>query len=204
MHLAVVPAGVTRALVDRLADCGHVHVLQHGLAHLNHAAKGSGASEFGADRALATQLDDLGRGWQLLVAAGLARLLPVVVPPWNRMADATLPALPALGYRAISAFEGPTRHHDIPGLLQLHALVDPIRWKEGRSFRGEATMLALILDHLAARREGRAPGEEPTGILTHHLQTGPEVWAFLDRLMARLAAHGSARWVPLSALIAET
>lgn len=201
VHLAVVPAGITSGLVARVAEAPLVQVVQHGLAHRNHEPKGAGASEFGAHRDLALQIDDLRRGWRLLADAGFRHLLPVFVPPWNRICDPTLRQLPGLGYRALSAFEGPTTRIDLPDLLQLHAMVDPIRWKKGHDFRGAEVMLDMIVAELADRRAGRSDPAAPTGLLTHHLQTGPAVWTFVNDLMTRLADHGNARWISLSQLI---
>jgi hypothetical protein len=201
VHLAIVPAGVTPALVHRLKNHPHVCAMQHGLAHINHEPPGCGASEFGASRDPGLLIGDLRKGRELLVASRTPNLLPVFVPPWNRVANGALARLPALGFRAISAFAGPTTRAEIPGLLQLHALVDPIRWKKGNSFRGAGTMLEMIVAQLKDRRQGRSDPGEPTGLLTHHLQTRPQVWAFVDELMTCLAQHDSARWISLASLI---
>jgi hypothetical protein len=137
-----------------------------------------------------------------LVRAQLPNLLPGVAPPWNRMSDATLAELPGLGYRFISAFEGPTSNLPIDGLLRVNAHVDPIRWRHGKMFRGTETTLELITNHLALRREGSVDFAEPTGILTHHLETGADIWNFMDQLFDRLSFQGIAKWISLASLLA--
>jgi hypothetical protein len=200
LHLAVIPVGATPALADRLRATDHVTVLQHGCAHINHQPKGQGASEFGNDRPLDLQRRDLVDGWQRLGALDLPRLLPVLAAPWNRVSDATLPLLAKLGYRGVSTNLSRKTWLPVAGLGQVNVHADPIRWKKGVDFRGEGATLACIVEHLIDRRTGRADKDEPTGITTHHLQTMPEAWAFLDALCERLAFQGVA-WPCLSDLL---
>jgi len=204
VHLAVVPDKITASFGERLIGCSDVHLLQHGFTHINHEHAGFGASEFGDSRDVETQIRDLRQGWQQLVSAKLPNLLPGVVPPWNRMSDATLARLPALGYRLISAYEGYTSSIPIGGLIRVNAHVDPIRWKHERRFRGTEAMLDLFTSHLVARREGRISFAEPTGFLTHHLETGSDIWDFTDQLFDRLAHQGVAQWIRLSSLLEQT
>lgn len=182
VHLSVIPGGLRAALPARLRDAGHAYVLQHGLRHINHAPKGSPASEVGDTRDLALQRDDLARGWEILENADLPNLLHGFVPPWNRIGDATRRSLPAWGYTFLSAYEGRGDDADIAGLTQIDVHLDPVRWKYDRVFRGEDKMLAMLIAHLKDRR-AHAPAK-PLGYITHHLQTGDDIWAFTDRLFA--------------------
>src|SRR3546814_16352288 len=54
------------------------------------------------------------------------RWLPVLVPPWNRIADAVAERLAELGSRGLSAFGGAGR--TFPGILRLGCRVDPVDW----------------------------------------------------------------------------
>ena len=56
------------------------------------------------------------------------RLLPVLVPPWNRLAPDLPGILPGIGYRGLSA-AAPVA--PVPGLVQAHAAVDPVAWRSG-------------------------------------------------------------------------
>jgi hypothetical protein len=64
----------------------------------------------------------------------------------------------------------------------------------------EAALEALV-GHLAARRSGRVDANEPSGILTHHLETDEATWAFMEELLARTAGRPGARWIGLEALL---
>ncbi|WP_331312183.1 hypothetical protein [Methylobacterium oryzae] len=108
-----------------------------------------------------------------------AALLPVFVPPWNRLAPDLAAALPGLGYRGLSAVPGPP----IPGLHRLDATLDPIDWRGTRSLREPRTLL-----HDLAADITRAP-ERPLGLLTHHRVHDGAVWSFVGALLADLLRH---------------
>lgn len=182
-HISVIPEGLEPDLAPRLRDTDHAYVLQHGLRHINHEPKGQPASEVGNIRDLTLQKDDLQQGWDILQDAEMPRLLAAFVPPWNRIGDATRRLLPEWGYSFLSAYEGRGDATPIEGLMHIDAHLDPIRWKYDRVFRGEAKMLAMLLEHLKDRRMN-AP-TKPIGYVTHHLQTGNDIWEFSDQLFAR-------------------
>jgi hypothetical protein len=56
-------------------------------------------------------------------------------------------------------------------------------------------VLGRLVEHLAARRDGRVDADEPTGLLTHHLIADAETEAFLQRLLAVTRGHRAARWL---------
>ena len=98
--LAVVPATATQALADRLAGEPGVDLLQHGYAHVNHATRGDNKKiELGSERPAMLVLGELGTGRLALERLFGARPLPVLVPPWNRIVPALVPALPEIGFR---------------------------------------------------------------------------------------------------------
>lgn len=189
--LAVIPEPTGADLARRLATAPFARVLQHGWAHRNHRPAGERSAEYAADRPLATMTDELARGRAKLAELFGARCLPVLVPPWNRIDDAVIAALPALGLRFLSVF-GP-RAPGAAAIVNTH--VDPIAWRAGRGFVGEAKALGELVRHLAARRTGSADAAEPTGLLTHHLGHDDALWRFLDRLLACTAVHPAARWL---------
>ena len=95
LALAVVPAGATPALAARLAQAPRVDLLQHGYAHTNHAPPGDKKAELGAHRPAMFVLGELGTGRLALERLFGRRVLPVLVPPWNRIAPALVPAMHA-------------------------------------------------------------------------------------------------------------
>jgi hypothetical protein len=196
LGLAVIPERATGALGARLADDGTTAVLQHGYAHQNHAAYGEKKIELGPHRPAMMVLGELGTGWLAMERLFGARALPVMVPPWNRIASALVPTLPEIGLGGLSTFGPRQRVEPVRGLRQVNTHVDPIDWHGGRGFVGEQAAITSLTRSLAIRRlagDDSVVGEEPTGLLTHHLVQDEAVWAFIDRLFARLRAHSGVR-----------
>lgn len=182
--LAAIPAGIEPALGRRLAEARDVSVAVHGLAHRNHAPHGAKPAEFGAHRPVADLAAEAAAGLRIArERLPGAALLPVFVPPWNRLAPALTAALPDLGYRGLSAVPGAAS----PGLRRLDATLDPIDWRGSRSLRDPETLL-----HDLAADVAREPSR-PVGLLTHHLAHDPAIWAFVEALLARLLKHPAVR-----------
>src|SRR5262249_1627083 len=152
-------------LARRLATAPFARVLQHGWRHKNHRPPGERSAEYAADRPLDVMTAELAGGREKLQDLFGARFLPVMVPPWNRIDTAVVAALPGLGWRALSVFGARTKS----AIATVNTHADPIAWKAGRGFVGDAKALSDVVDHLQARRAGRVDADEPTGLLTHHL-----------------------------------
>ncbi|MEL6619640.1 MAG: polysaccharide deacetylase family protein [Pseudomonadota bacterium] len=195
VHLAVIPDGLDPALVASLHGAPLAWVLQHGRSHRNYEPSGCHASEIGTHRELSRQVQDLRAGWCALQAARVPRLLPGLVPPWNRIAPETVAQLPRLGFRLLSTCFPRAVAYPVTGLLQVNIHVDPIHWKAGGGFRGQAWVLGAVIEHLQARRLGHVDAAEPTGLLTHHAQTDAATWAFVVQLLAFV--QGRVRWIAL-------
>jgi hypothetical protein len=197
LALAVIPAPAVPELAQRLAG-GTASVLQHGFAHRCHAGPGEKKTELGAQRPAATVLAELAEGRARLARlfAGTAvPVLPVLVPPWNRIAGPIVGGLPATGFTGLSTYNARTARLAAPGLLQVNTHADIVDWHGSRGFVGEAAALGLVAGHLAARRLGTADEDEPTGLITHHLVHDAACWAFCDRLAEAVATHPAARWL---------
>ena len=184
LGLAVIPE---RAGAMALPD--NVAILQHGIGHHNTAPAGAKRRELG-DQPVDALLAGLNHGRTQLAALFGAQFLPVLVPPWNRIDAALAARLPECGLHALSTY-GP-RKATVP--LQVNCHGDPIDWRGGHGFAGEAIVLGAIVAHLAGRRTGAADAAEPTGLLTHHLQHDEKVWAFAARFAEVVSAHPAARW----------
>ena len=169
---------------DRLGSpCGGV-VRQDGWAHKNHAAEGQKPAELGGDRPIGTVLDDLSRGHQRLSRMFGSRFLPVVVPPWNRIADEVAARRVEAGLPGLSAFKTlETADH------RLDAHVDPIAWRGDRGFVGWDAAADAIAAEIARRDADRTP----IGILTHHRMQDEATWSFLDAFLGVAATHPAAR-----------
>ena len=193
--LAVVPAFAHPSLAPWI-EAARVEVLQHGWAHRNHAPDGEKKSELGRHRAAGGVMAELRQGRGNLDRLARAWTRPVLVPPWNRIDPALIPALPDAGFHGLSAF-GPRRAAmPAPGLKQTNCHVDVVDWRGGRGFVGEDRALAAMAGHLAARRTRAVDAAEPTGLLTHHQVHEESTWTFVARLVERTRNHPAARWLP--------
>jgi hypothetical protein len=202
LHMAVIPALQSESLVATLrATAAESWVLQHGYAHINHAPLGERACEVGIHRPSAAVLQELSQGFEILRERHGERFLPVLVPPWNRVAPRILPGLPELGLRGVSCFSPRSESNPAPGLLAVNTHCDPIKWKEGRGFAGTEAALREVTEHLSARRLGKADAAEPTGLLTHHLDMDEATWAFVEQLIDHSTAQLGAKWIAIGDLL---
>ncbi len=194
LALAVIPAGAHDPLARRLASLAEVGVLQHGYAHVNHAPEGEKKVEIGGARTADQILGELHAGREKLESLFSLKVLPVLVPPWNRIEPAIVAALAERGYTGLSTW-GPREAAETAGLVQINTHIDIIDWKGDRKFIGEELALDRAVGHLKARRAGAADAAEPTGLLTHHMAHDEGCWKFLAAFLARTNRHPAARWL---------
>jgi peptidoglycan/xylan/chitin deacetylase (PgdA/CDA1 family) len=192
--LSVIPLKLKPRLPAMLARAREAQVLVHGFAHENHAPPGQAKREFGGSRSLPQIEDDLTRGRKLLTEAFGGRVLPVLVPPWNRIAQRALPLLPGLGFRGLSTWKPRFKTQPVRGLVQVNTHLDVIDWRRGRVIKDERLIAGLLLRKLRWRRERRARASEPLGLLTHHAYWGPEMERIVANLLAATRAHPAAHW----------
>jgi hypothetical protein len=194
LALAVIPAAADPSLCATLQG-EPVAVLQHGWMHRNHAPPDDGKAEFGPHRPRAAMIADLRAGWELL--ANICPVLPVLVPPWNRIDPGLPAALPGVGITGLSTIH-PRRPAPL-GLTVVNTHIDVMSWVT-RRFGGDDAALAAAIGHLGGRREGTVDRDEPTGILTHHLAHDRHAWEFIRRFVGETTAHPAVRWVPAGQL----
>ncbi|HSX75868.1 MAG TPA: polysaccharide deacetylase family protein [Shinella sp.] len=187
--LAVIPAFTGAALAARLADAPLACVAVHGWAHENHAGAGEKNQELGAHRPVDTVLAELGRGFEHLSALHAGRFVPMLVPPWNRIAPAVVDGLPALGFKALSVF-GPEKPAPL-AVVNTH--VDIIDW---RGTRGARPAEAVIADLV---RVSKAQ-DSPIGLLTHHLVHDAAAWALMELIFEATAGQPGCAWENPAAL----
>jgi predicted glycosyltransferase len=191
LALAVIPQGATAALASRLANLP-VTVLVHGLAHRNHAPPGAKKQELGylPPAALAA---DLAVARAHLATLFGDRLLPVLVPPWNRIDPGLVPLLPAAGFAGLSTY-GRQPAAAVPGLVQANTHVDPIDWRGGGGLLSPASLFADLAARIEAIVDGSAPAE-PIGLLTHHLVQDAWTWAWIERFVALVQSSRGTRFI---------
>jgi peptidoglycan/xylan/chitin deacetylase (PgdA/CDA1 family) len=197
--LAVIPEPTDAALAARLADAPDVEVTVHGWAHRNHAPNGRKTCEFGPDRPADAVLSELAGGIAKLSRLHGPRLVPVLVPPWNRIAPDLIPRLPGLGFQGLSVF-GPEPAGAAVAHVNCH--VDLIDWRGTRGGRAVAALADDLIARLAALRAGDLPKHGAAGVLSHHLDHDDAAWQGLEAIF-RATRHPGAVWVPLSQALAR-
>lgn len=201
LALAVIPSAAEPALAQRLAaSSGQVDVLQHGFAHRNHAPAGEKKCELVGPGRRPEVFAELRRGRALLEALFGERARAILVPPWNRIDPEVMAELPALGLIGLSTYKARARAEPRPGLRQVNCHLDIMQWRPERCFLGEEASLALLSDHLRAKRKGSADPDEPTGVLSHHGAHDKAAWCFLEELLDRLARHPAAELLSAEAV----
>ncbi|MBJ6126272.1 glycosyltransferase [Microvirga splendida] len=187
--LAVIPAGVQPSLGSRLADETSAFALVHGWSHASHAPAAAKKAEFGAHRPVPIMAAEAQRGLLSLREHLGAKLLPVFVPPWNRISGELVPHLPRLGFAGLSTFTDRSAAFPAAGLLQINTHVDPIDWRGSRSAIDHAQIVAGLTSAVERRMNSEADRDEPIGFLTHHLVHDEVIWSLCERLIAHLAAR---------------
>ncbi len=192
LALAVIPSQADPALFTLLPL--EADVLQHGADHVNRAAPGEKKSEYPASEAMEVALARLSGGRLRLSELAGARAPAVFAPPWNRIGAHLLPGLASCGFRGLSRYGARRNAIAAPGVAEINTHVDIIDWKGSRGFVGAEQALSQATRHLAARRQGGADADEPTGWLTHHACHDEQAWVFLAELFDRLRCEPGVRW----------
>jgi len=203
LALAVIPAALDPALADRLAGADGVSVVQHGIAHGNHAPPGDKKRELG-DLPDDVILGALAQGRQRLAETFGARFVPMLVPPWNRIAPGLVARLPSAGFCALSTFRRRPAALAAPGLAAVNTHLDPIAWRSGGGLLDPASLFDAGTSHIAAMLSGTVDPEEPFGLLTHHLVHDPWIWAWCRDVLHLLRESPAVRFVTVREAIAPS
>jgi hypothetical protein len=191
LALAVVPVGADPALLGGFGAT--VSVLQHGTDHRNRAGPGEKKTEFPAAEAPQAAIARLLIAREQLQRRS-KRFVPVLAPPWNRLAKSLVPHIAAAGYRGLSQYGPRSNLYPAKDLMQVNTHVDIIAWRSGRGFTGEIEALEAAVRHLSARRAGIVDAAEPTGFLTHHAVHDEAAWDFLNRLFETTRSLAGIEW----------
>ncbi len=210
VSLAIVPDKLEDDLCVQLSGVSRISVLQHGYAHNSHAPAAEKKAEYGAHRPVDAMLHELEHGRTLLQHAFGDQFLSVLVPPWNRYSIELLPLLSGRGFRGLSAmwarFDNPlsmqnqpfSKRQSVPAVsrfLQVNTHIDPVAWRFDRGFIGENDALGQLVCHLRLRREFPQLGDEPTGLLSHHLDQTESVWEFCRRFADKINIDDNCCWL---------
>lgn len=192
VHLAVIPAEVDDRLGHDLPN--RMIPVVHGWRHANHAPADTKKAEFGPHRPLAKMQAEARAGLAHLDDQFGTALLPMFVPPWNRIDQTLLPSLSDMGYRWLSTFTPRTSSQAAPGLVRINTHLDPVFWKGNKGLADPDKLVSQVAQQLKDRREGQADKDEPYGILTHHLVHDDAIWTFTEELLSRLLSGPAWVW----------
>jgi len=148
--------------------------------------------ELGRHRDAEATIAELARGRDMLKRSFGERFVAVLVPPWNRIDPTIVARLPGAALVGLSTLGARNARRPAPDLVQCNVHVDAIAWKRNRAFIGVDPAIDGLVAHLEARREGDADPDEPTGLLTHHLDMTDTGWDFVVELVAHTRASGAA------------
>jgi hypothetical protein len=189
VHLAVIPKNAKPALPGFTNAHDAIIPLVHGWQHTNNAPEGAKKAEFGHPRKAAATEAALALDRMQVMFKD--RLLPIFVPPWNRLDDALLPELAQAGYLGFSTYLPRPARVAVPGLVQINTHIDPIFWRGGRGLVPASEQIAHIVQLLQDRRLGITDADEPLGFLTHHLVHDDDIWGFTQACLATLLDGGA-------------
>jgi hypothetical protein len=189
VHLAIIPKLAKPILPAFTNTHDEIIPIVHGWQHINHAPDGAKKAEFGHPRkAAATEAAlALNRMQELFDQ----RLLPIFVPPWNRLDAGLLPVLSQAGYMGVSTYLPRAGRVAAPGLVQINTHIDPIFWRGGRGLVPPSELVSHIVQQLQDRRHGMTDTQEPMGFLTHHLVHDEDIWTFTNACLATLLDGGA-------------
>jgi hypothetical protein len=176
--LAIIPAKTGDALAERLQREPHVTPIVHGWAHVNHAPENEKRQEFGLHRPLAEVQADLVRALSKMKSLYGRRLVPMFVPPWNRIAPAVAQSLAENGFEACSAFGHQPLNSSI---CEINTHVDIIDFRGQRRCRDHGLLAGSLAASLTHSLDG---GRYPVGILSHHLVHDDAAFEFLKDLFS--------------------
>ncbi len=195
LAVAAIPARLEAGLASDMASLKRISIFQHGYAHVNHARAGDLKRELGGAVDRAGLLAELEQGRERLAQEFGAQFRPVMVPPWNRIDDDVVEALPGLGFCGLSAMRARRTAFPVPNLRQVNTHLDPVHWRHDGGFIGTWSAIAILVQHLQARRSRYRDRDEPTGLLTHHLVQNEAVWRFTANLIDFIQDHPAGRWL---------
>ncbi len=186
MDVAIIPTALSRNLARELQDrkrCSpdQVGFHQHGYRHVNHETAGR-KCEFGPDRSVSLQLDDIASGQALLNDTMGAFICDrIFTPPWNRCTQQTVLALQTLGFAALSRNRGAQ-------VLQTGTLVElsvDFDWQRQRPDRE-----ALAEEFAAKLQTASSDTDQAFGIMLHHaVMTPADLQNFTELLQLLMDAH---------------
>src|SRR5690606_11486564 len=115
------------------------------------------------------------------------RLVPMLVPPWNRIDAGLVPDLRGLGFEALSVY-GPAWPTPI---RMINSTIDLMDWHGTQGCHDHSLLVRNIVAQL---QQAFDHGGDGVGLLAHHLVHDEKAWGFLERLFEMTALHAACKW----------
>lgn len=198
LAMAVIPAWLTAIRTKQLFAAAPLEEPlwgwhQHGWRHANWQRTGK-KSEFGEERPVEKQWQDICRGLKKMTDIFGNRFIPVFTPPWNRLPGATLRILQELDFKAVSITGAlPRVPKGIVGLKNLRIQMD-LHTRKAKDAQADFQDLLVELNALMTRKE-------PVGIMLHHQRMTPFAFEFLDELLHLLRFSMRSRFLSFDTLL---
>ena len=196
IDLAVIPTELRVDLATELLERHRrapklLGLHQHGYSHTNHESTGR-KCEFGSSRSSTLQAQDIKKGAGLLREKLGTALDPIFTPPWNRCSSATVTALLALGFQALSR-DATAAPLDVDDMTELLVNVDWSKRQNGMEISREA--LGINLAYAL---------ESPlVGVMLHHAVMAPVDLSALREFLELLSCHRHVVCLPMRALVSK-
>lgn len=184
--LAIIPAATGKALAAKLQSELRIAPIVHGWAHRNHAPDDEKKQEFGPHRPVSEMHVELTRGLHKLKALYGARLVPMFVPPWNRMAPQVAERLGSIGYTAFSTFGLASAVRANGSIPEINTHIDLIDFRGTRRCRDHGLLAGSVAATLSHSLDH---GRYAVGILSHHLIHDAAAFDFLEGLLSIAGGH---------------
>ena len=143
--------------------------------------------ELGDHRPLDEVVQELRAGFERLTSLFPETFHPALVPPWNRISPSVQGVAKPIGLRGLSTFGAAPAEEP----YQVNTHLDIFAWRPERRPLSRAEAYAVLNAVIERRLTG---GDEPIGILTHHLVHEEASWDLLDELLGTIAKHPAVRW----------
>lgn len=189
VHAAVIPDLIEPTLAPVIVHDQNLIPIIHGWRHVSHSPATAKNAEFGHARDAAPS--ELSQAIERMTEVFGPSLVPMFVPPWNRIAPEFRPELTNAGYNGLSTYGPRKATEPTTGLVQINTHIDPIFWRGDRGLVAPEPLLEKLVVTLQDRRTGHADPTEPLGLLTHHLVHTEDVWAFSRDVIAVLLDGGA-------------
>ena len=189
IYIAVIPERISEDAICLINEYSNISILQHGYSHNNYAKEGEPLNEFGLDRDIKLQLDEIKLGFEKLRNSFNDKFLPVFVPPWNHIASPIINELSELGFRGVSCIGNTLSEY--PNLFNNNVKIDIHSWQtksetEYKSFCKEYSQIIKEISDLITNTKDSHTSDISIGLLTHSQIMSKDDFTMIHQLIIEL------------------